>query len=728
MTSRLEKTFARSGFLAGVVALGLVVGACTPASPIGPTGASTTSSTQPAQGFQPTAPGVSASVPVAATGPGLSPEERSRVVDEVIGHVGAVTGEDHEAAHSEMVAYLQARPEFLDAGVSDDETVWAVFTDGRLFVLLDNRYERDVAAATSADLMAARRSAVGVAMPRTQNASATSRLPMAAVSAKVQMPASTQAVVLNALSAEYGEPTPKIGGWLAAAGYGVVSVDATVDALRQPAVGAGVIFYSGHGGDVTPKVGALAGTKVYALVSTTEISPEKTFEYQEEIEKGLIVLAGAPVATNPDYAAHKNDPECKDPAKRDHTRKCAREIWKGFYAITDLFITEHWNGAVSDGSLVVLDACSSAYLDGVILGLAGVGAFVGWSGQVTPSGSTQLLRLLFDRLLGVNEIPPDAWPELRPVDTASAIEYMRQKASIEDPKTPGTLLTLAQTHPVVLVPSIKSMEVHEDSDELFIEGLFGQRAGEIKMGTTSIDPSNWGPEVVVAKIEDTGPKSAGVVTVVVDGRKSNPVPLTEWRGKVFYSAEYDALAKGLLAEVEFDLHLRADIHMYREHPWEEPTERKVEIRAAGDSKGPWSMHGSGSKQGTKFTLSGSGTLEVEENQPDHDGALFAIFGTLEAVAPGAPPLVKDLVIHAHLSVDPKSSMTIEATGGPAITSGFPLPLSGLLDDVPFEFDKDFRILLGQLEGQIKGGLGPATLYWDDIPSKFPPSLDDPPQA
>ncbi len=653
--------------------------------------------------------------------PALTPEARTAVIADVVDFADAVSWADQATAHAEIADYLKSRAEFVDVGVSDDNIVWARFVDGGLYVYVDNDPREDESAIASADEARSTTQldqgwAVRAATTKTRTASTS------------VMPESTTASILEAYGPLDAGAGVAIEPWLEEAGYSVVRRDATADAMLSVA-GDGVFLYNGHGGVVGIPF-RKDEPNLYVLTSVTPTTAENNLRYSQELESGRMAWASIAWTVNPDYAP--SDPACKtaDDKKRK-PKQCRPRLHKSVYGITDLAI-QNWRFA--RGALVVINACTSKEIENTILDTGNVGAFVGWTASVAIKGAPEVLGLFFDRLLGRNEIPPDEFPELRPFDAGTVFTYMAEKTMIADPmntidpKKWTAELSVEDRYGTVLVPSIKSMEVFEGSNELFITGLFGQREGKIVVGGTELDPSKWGPDLVVAKIQDTGSTAAGIVTVEVDGRKSNPVPLTEWRGKIYYTADIDGLAKGLNAQVEFDVHLRADVHMYREVPWIDPVERKIAIKAAGDSKAPWSVSGSGSAGEATMTLSGGGSLEVEENQPDHDGALFSISGTLKTVDPGTAPIVEDLTIHAHFEVESSATLKVEEPGAPSFSGGFPLPQSPILNDLPFKFNNEFGIEVGQVEGQILGIPGPALLYWDDIPSKFPPSLDAPPQA
>ena len=726
-----------------VVVLALLLGACSSSGETTqPTGSGNpaTSSGESSSDGQTTGPAdsgnstTSSGPPPGPDGPWMDAEERHRVLDEVLGHIQSVSGDDREATRAAIVDYLESRPEFAAAGVSADGIVWGIFNDGGLYFHADNQrphLDTKSAAASSA--------------PRGSRVSMTSPRPAVPAFFQVgggsgaELPGSTRATLLEAFGPLGDDMTQNVADWLNEAGYQATRLEGTID--RMIAVGGdGVFVFNGHGG--TPGLDNPALPDTYAVFSTTETSTALDGTYSKDLQAGRIGWGSIAWDYNPAYAP---DGDCEVEGGAVLPPKCQRYDHRRVYALTTAGVQQYWRFA--DNALVALGACSGSALSNTILNLPDgrVGAFAGFDRVVAIQGADEILELFFDRLLGRNEIPPDETPDLRPFDAGAIGVYMDRNGKSTDPYDLADYeqrakLDVEDRGPTVLVPSIGTMEVHEESNELFIEGLFGSESDTIEMcpnpnanasACRSLPTGSWGAGMVVGKVEDEGPTSAGWVRVVVDDRKSNLVPLTQWRGQINYRASADAVAPNLLNEMSLTVHLRADVHLARERPWDEPTARTIEIEAVGDSWGSWSASGSSSQGGGTFTLKGSGDMPVGENQPDHEGAHFLFIGTLVVTDIGDPPELVDVNIHAHLSSDPEATLTISAEGLNQ-TTGFPLLLTDVLFGRDFELDADYAILEGEVESSAGVGgmpsMGPGKLRWDEMDAKHAPDVNDPPPA
>jgi hypothetical protein len=150
-----------------------------------------------------------------------------------------------------------------------------------------------------------------------------------------------------------------------------------------------------------------------------------------------------------------------------------------------------------------------------------------------------------DRLLGANAQVPELFPEdppQRPFDWPSVLEDMLQKGLDTDPRTGAQLV--AQPSPTrtpwvgPLRPTILMVDLGEDSDILYVSGIFGERPAD---GTVTVDgvelPVNtWTPQMLMARLPQTGQAgAAGDVKVTVRGLESNPRRLVTWSGSLTYT-------------------------------------------------------------------------------------------------------------------------------------------------------------------------------------------------
>ncbi|MDH5422104.1 MAG: hypothetical protein OEY55_09895 [Acidimicrobiia bacterium] len=664
----------------------------------------------------------------------MDTEERHQVLNEILEHIQSVSSDDREATWASIVAYLDSRPEFAEAGVSPDGIVWGIFTDGGLYFHADN--QRPHLDSRSADASSA---PPGLQVNRTVPAQGIPAVFQVGGGSGAELPGSTKATLLEAYGPLGDDMTENVAKWLSEAGYEATRLEGTIERMMKVS-GDGVFVFNGHGGN--PLLGNPALPDTYAILSTTEVTDDLDKTYRADLQHGRLGWGSISWDYNPAFAP---DGDCEVEAGVALPPKCQRYTHKWVYALTTAGVQQYWRFA--DNALVALGACSGSALSQTVLNLPGgrVGAFAGFDRVVAIAGADEVLEFFFDRLLGRNELPPDEKPDLRPFDAGTVGVYMDKKGKSTDPYDlpdykERAVLDVEDRGPTVLVPSIGTMEVHEESNELFIEGMFGSESDTIQMcpnananasACQSLPTGSWGTGMVVGKVEDEGPKSAGWVRVVVDGRMSNLVPLTEWRGQINYQASADALAPNLLNKLSLTVHLRADVHLARERPWDNPASRTIEIEAVGDSWGSWSASGSSSQGGGTFTLKGSGDMPVGEDQPDHEGAHFLFIGTLVVTDIGDPPELVDVNIHAHLSSDSEAKLTISAEGLNQ-TTGFPLLLTDVLFGRDFELDAEYAIRDGEVEasGGVGGApsMGPAKLSWKKMDARHAPDVNHPPAA
>jgi hypothetical protein len=656
----------------------------------------------------------------------MSGAEREAVLNDLIGFINTEVYLAGDEAEQEIVAYLQTRPEFIDVGIDEAGSAWGMFADGVIYSHMTRRFETELdgssATAPSQPGRALPLLAPGASGGFGQLATAVAPSPLAGLHTSFQtaafgasLPDSNAALLMKGLSDYYPDIPAEMRAGLHNSGYQVQTTEASVDALKLGGVPGhdpnlpkfpklGVLYVNTHGG--------LAG-----LFTTTKQSAANDGKYARELAEGELGTGSAAVAANPNYIPH--NPDCLV-AKPDPT-VCNKEIEEKHYVITGKFIARNWSGdKFADGSFAVLDACSSVAM-AIPIGLnTNVAVVAGWDGSVSVGGANRILFLYLDRLLGLNQAEPDVTPDLRPFDAARVAEYMKKGHDTDG----GARLIMAQA-PASLVPSIKVLSVDESRDEMLIEGMFGEQPGQVYIDKQLIDGVDWQKGLIRVPVDDT---MAGPVYVEQRGRKSNEVLLTEWRGEMNFVGDAGQLGKDLIIEASFDLHLRADIHMFREVPWEVPVLRTVTISAAGDSESKFRAFGTSSQTGMNITAFGEGEMKVEEEGMSHADALFNVKATLKIVTWDQPPQIDHTSLHAHLSSEPGTEARLKIeTPIETLDSGFPLPLTDALDPLPFEFDQSYNITEGSTSGTVFGGSS-AALSWTEQRSNHAPDPTKPPQA
>ncbi|MFQ5516252.1 MAG: hypothetical protein ACE5E8_01645 [Acidimicrobiia bacterium] len=630
----------------------------------------------------------------------MAPEVRKAVIDDLVDFINTEVVVDSAQADQQILSYLEQRPEFVDAGVGEDGTAWGLFSDGVLYAHMAPR--PSVAAATPSTFAPA---VPDTTVPSPAAAPATSgmrgtRASYRSASSGASLPDSTTALLISGLSDSYPDIPAAVRAGLTAKGYQVTRGGASVEDLKFPGrSGIGILYFSTHGGSA-------------GLWTTTEYYGPGDDIYALELEQGLLGTGTAGVDANPDY----NPEACRlDP---HNARVCNERIEETHYIIRPKFIKTYWPGHFADGSFVVLDACNSVWIVPAAGIATGAPVVTGWSGTVSAEGGNRILTLFFDRLLGINQAPPDETPDLRPFDAARVAEYMKAVGENSDGAT-----SLIVTHrPASLVPSIKVISIDESADEMVIEGMFGDEPGTVNFNGHHLE-GEWQRGVIRVPITDD---MAGPVYVEQRGRRSNEVLITEWRGKMSLIVDAGPLGKELTLTAEFDLHLRADIHMFRDKPQDAPLRREALIVAAGDSTSTWEASGTSTATGTRITASGSGIMEVEVEGMSHDNALFNLRMGLVIDAWDLPPTIEMASLHAHLSAEPNTEARLDfEVPDQHVEGGFAMAPPDSLAPLPFEFDDRFNILEGSKSGSGPGEFGLA-LSWNTFRASHAPDLTKPP--
>jgi hypothetical protein len=670
--------------------------------------------------------------PEADGGSQIADEQRLATLTELTSFLNELPAEDEGLDNESMAAHLTGLPEFRAAGVSEDGTVWGEFTDGRLFMIFNNRPAEFDAAASGLPASPSGEELSLASQPRGEEAGkkglarpgSSSRLALAPLAQGVSggLPENDAVRLLWAMGTLYQEfdPREEFESWFRDSKYAPIRAEATVEGLKQVS-GDGVFYFGSHGGTTQN----IDGDEVAALWTLTPVDGFNETLLRNDISTGRVVYAAAPHDKNPAFRAGI-DPPGKE------------KLYAVHYAITSEFIEEYMS--FGPNSLVVMDSCSSdestlrqAFVD------KGASVYAGWTTTVGSGYAERATKFLFDRLLGTNMEGERLFPKQRPFDYRAVVENMGEEGILPACTSGGcpagttTLnFTSGKGDFELLMPSIAYMEVEEASNELFIYGMFGSEEGRVTIESNEVQVKNWTPETVSVELKDEGAGSAGTVVVEVREHKSNGVPLTEWRGEMSYSFQADALSPNLKVASTMQIHLRADVHAYRDRPGHDPIERTVTFTLAGDSEGRFTASGTADLEGTKMTLSGEGDLPVEENQPDHELAHFLINGKLlpQGILEGKPPQIVETDIHLHLASDNKL-LTITLPGMGERESGFALNPTDVLFDQSFELDENFNIVAGNRVATGIGGavgLGSGTLDWGELTAFHAPRLDVPPHA
>lgn len=671
-------------------------------------------------------------------GKGDSPEipfeQRMTTLEEITDFLYTLPGVDLDAENQVVADYLASRPEFTVSGISPDGTVWAEFTDGRDFYFFNNRpfdpgkvFDQDQGFYSAPASSFHNASPIITEFQEEINRGVSAQTMLQ--SGPVELPNTNKVRMMNALGSWYGEwvdkPFGDINKMLQEHGYSFVDSEPTVDNLKNVS-GDGIFIFNTHGGVV--KDGQ------YGLWTSTQTNRFYDTKYANDLNVGRVAYAVAKHDKNIKYDPDRMDPNSEYCQSEEGA--CEKPyMYASHYAITGDFVKEYMS--FGGNTLVVINACTShsESIRNAFLGKKNVSVYAGWTNEVKADFSINTLALFIDRLLGVNKELPKENPEVRPFDAVTVQKYMKEKRKYQDPWKGATFeVSTSGSNSLILVPSIQFMEVHEDSDELFIFGMFGTDEGEVLINDTKADVINWKSDVVVVKLKEEGSGSAGDTIVKVGDHESNTVPLTEWRGKIHYEAFYNSLAPNLKLDIDMDVHLRADVHAARRYPWEDPQDRTIKLSLVDDSEANFKAYGSSTVGGAKFELTGSGSIPTLNDQPNHEKAHFDIFGVLKVsgLPQGKPPTIEDVNFHLHLSGDTSDvKLTIKIPNVEDQISAWVVLVTDILFDQTLTLDEKYNIQETQLEsGTYKGiaGLGVTKLRWEQLDATYEPSLSKPPQA
>jgi hypothetical protein len=500
--------------------------------------------------------------------------------------VGTVINLPVDSFNQAMLAFVQGRPEFDSAGITPDaKNVWARFTDGVL-LFISNSFGQDLDTLPG-DPLPDPASEPGWESSRLAGKSYERRIPNPAILANpMDLPDLAEAKIISTLGTAHpsaGTTSRRLKSWLTDAGYTIASSGGSVADFKSIG-GEGVLCYFGHGGHGP----AADGTQIYGIWTTNT------------------------AATVADIAPYKAD----FLAKRLCYFECPLSIDSltlkvtsaERIGITSNFISTYW-GQFAPNAIVAINACASDSLAAFRNAIQSKGgpAYFGWSVSVSCKGACYATEYLFDRLLGANKAYPRENPPQRPFDVVSVFNKM---VSLGIHIQPGgdsinTFTSTLRYHAGssnfgILTPSIRFMSILEHQDTLEMNGIFGHDPGprgKVIIGGTELPIGAWEPGLIIAFIPNTGAGSVGPVTVEIDGRKSNTVNLTEWKGVMTYQHLEAGTLKGTIA---INAHFRADVHSFRDGPGMTPRTNTLHIAACEDS------YGSAKAEGTfSYTEPGS---------------------------------------------------------------------------------------------------------------------------
>lgn len=570
-------------------------------------------------GTAPTTPAPTSPAPVAPDLSGLPEsmtlEERSAALDQVNAIWTAINTGTADGDNQALVAAIRNRPDFADAGISADGTVWARFRDGypTLFISRDAAFLNLAAAAAA-------------------------RAP-SAFRAQSELPLGDKAVLIDVDNLAAGSLTT-IEPALANKGYATSRPAGTVeDFLNLKNVS--VLMISSHGGTGTYR----DGTSTYAVVTN----------------QFVVSPASLPPAQSANLSALYRAEELTMANFRVRNTNGPASLLGKFWVITEKFVKN--NMSFTSNSLVVFDTCE-LFLDQsqklasapapdraayenfrAALRSRGAGAILGWDGQVSPSFAANVMQLFFDRVLGANAYQPETPPQ-RPFPLKDVIDWLASSGQSREGSGAKLLLSYPAAIPVQLVPTIARSAVFYPAPGaefagkavLEISGDFGNDPGPANRSVTlsgrALTVLKWQNDLIQAELPD-GTASSGGVVVEARGHRSNVAPLTGWTGTVAQNQTLTSLDPAAKLVITCNVRGATDVHAFRNQP-AGPLARfnalaiaLAPARCAYEFSGSWNRTESGDS--ILYELSGSGTTGDAIA-----GGTFEVVGSLVGT-PGAGP-------------------------------------------------------------------------------------------
>lgn len=486
--------------------------------------------------------------------------ERTAALTEVNIYFDSVKADSDRA--SKILAKLKTMPIFVFAEIAKSTDVAGWFKDGRCLIVatsLDRTYRTELKPVKN-DLDS--QSSKGLTHGK-------------------------KAVLINAFEPARDDATAEIAPKLLDKGYEPTLLAGTVEDFKS-LQGVSLLFVHAHGMVSTDKF----RKSLFWYGTSTRVSPANDATYRSSLDDGTMDYITAEV-----FAA-------------DGTSET-----KSLYGISTQFL-KNAGQSFTPNATWISQSCSSygnEILDYAIKDLQAA-AYMGWTNPERTSDSTVTTRLLFDRLLGLNEYLPGA-------QKAPPMTFFEANNLLRDNTRPGTSITYSMSvsqgvesnfdytvnssqDAVTLIPSIVSTNVDGAQNSLIIEGYFGPPAGA---GAVTLDGSiltvkSWTEEKVVVELP-TAP-SGKILLRSIGAPSAN--------GYLF-SNTYDYQAIGL------KLNPAAVLLGYNE---QQTFTSQIETGTApANAKYKWTVVGDGTVNGSKTSTTTSSSASYRSGSQDGNDTL-----------------------------------------------------------------------------------------------------------
>ena len=630
----------------------------------------------------------------------IKPEQRVAAVNELIARLNTFEGLDFDQWNKGALDFLNDRPEFGASGILNDDSIWASFIDGRPLIIINplaKCMDGSPEAVSPIDLMSevlipgSTASVVPEApsgLPEKRNAYVFTALGV--IPSQILSPDAP--TVSGSIDAFEG-----ITSMLREGGYDIkgpgVTGSMTVDELKN-VKDAGVLHISAHGNPYPVIKNKNVSEIRFAAITTTEVTEDNLKLYDDDlkIENQRLIQVVMP----------SREITVQIGTQKIHLQPHYYAITENF--VRD-YITFGNNGFVFMDCCCSQNKGSQGFVEAFTNKQA---TYLGWVNPLNPFIADLRALFFYDRLLGLNNKYltgpsfPKEDPPQRSFGYQEIIDYMSYLNStidglkwdqgmgrkytpadniLYDPPKPGAEFPVAKlkfSTPKgylrsskgfqMLVPGINSLWVDEVKELLEINGLFGSDerdktrviiSEEENDGENATEPEGVECEIVTwdhdnekgpdfdqikCKIKRDDEGSAGYVRVEIDGRKSNVVPLTMWKGTFTYT---EKSLGSLEVTATSDVKFRGCIQEFRVRPGQKTLHGTGPMtqQVYQDLKGQWQAKGVYTEEDRTITWSGNGDIKPN---PPHDPTFSNVFGLVVAandISPGEHSLKVNFTLY-----------------------------------------------------------------------------------
>lgn len=486
-------------------------------------------------------------------------EERTAVIESVEqkGMELAAGGLSVDEQNAQLADFMTDQKQFAEVKVTPEQNVFGRFSDGRLYIYVNNRFP-DFATGVSAPTVV-RDNRQTMANPLVTT--------------------SKQARLFHSFGLGFNQqqhPIDTMGGYLKDAGYTLnnpAEGDARLATLRGVS-GDGFFYLNSHGFGLE-----LSDTeKTYGVGSSTLRTDdnERLAEIKDDLNNKRILYATAPNGESWSLLG-KTIPKVDTRYAITHRFV---EKYMSFGQNAVVFINACWSGftGVDQGAQAFMFACFKK----------GAGTYLGWTNKVATPISEQAPLYFVDRLCGANDTDPED-PKQRPFFVDEIVANMKSKGLANSGAAELIVKNRVANTTIGVRPTIESLMMLEQTSQLAIFGQFGPAAGDVFVGGQPATNVIWGPKEIICDIPKTGAGSYGEVMVKAHGKESNKRMLTLWSGPFSYTETSEgSLKKTATGSLKF----RADFAKIRKRPGAVPNRKNpVPIFLMDQSTLTWQASG-----------------------------------------------------------------------------------------------------------------------------------------